>query len=802
MAARKKKKKGPAPHSAGSTSKRAQLRSRSSPTRPVVTPQQVLENDARPLFEQAIRPWLMTPWTVHDYGMDAVVEVLSPRSNPEEGYYNTGRRIGIQLKASGVDEPTRVAVEVKRRTINYWSASHDPFAVVFCHVPTRRLVYRWVDDTLIAELAARDAAWFTHETLTIYIPWSNALLPERLDEFERESRLVVVRRHRVLAPGTYERLLEEAQRAMREVLRCASEAGFGSIIEQLNVAEERVRKATYVVALAGRMRAGKSTLFNALIRREISPVARRPTTAVPLFVTAGAVEDATISFIGGKKTTITPTAEALAEYGTQDDNPDNEKQVRIITVRLVSERLERGIAILDAPGLFDPSSEIQNITARALASANAVLFVMDVSSARTGGFAVESHTLAELQLVLDHSERVFLLLNKADELSEEDRADVTKTLERALARRGLGSRLAHPPLFISAKKAWDWTSTRASGPSPLAELEAHLWDYLLTTDSTGVTRLESAVRGSVKAIDESLGFLKMRRATSGQARSVQGRLAAARRDIADLRRRCAATQDCAEEETSRLLNVELQEVPHRIGDELRAAPSLPDKQQIAERVFHYACLVFDGVWGNRGRALEQFAQEVSEQLEAALGQVRLDHDPATMPVLLAPTFDLPAIDQLAPEAWGFGALGALLTYAVAPAYAFLAGIGSFFFGAWLGKEKQRAVEIAKIEGRVRSHMDEYLAEPAEDFLRAIRAAYGRLDRYVQDRWSVFKKDAQNQLAAAGSPLTPEEAQRVARLEHDLASARRALEAVVEEIRWMPTDRPAVTRSGASRTSAS
>ncbi len=148
---------------------------------------------------------------------------------------------------------------------------------------------------------------------------------------------------------------------------------------------------------------------------------------------AGASDQATVAFLDGSTLAIAATSEALAEYATQDRNPDNQKRVRMVTARLVSERLERGIAILDAPGLFDPSEEIRAITARAIAQANAVLFVVDVSSARSGGFAIESHVLDELKRVLNHSDRVFLLLNKADELEEADREDV---LARSVARSG------------------------------------------------------------------------------------------------------------------------------------------------------------------------------------------------------------------------------------------------------------------------------------------------------------------------------------------------------------------------------
>ncbi len=755
------------------------------PTLPVVPPESVLQARSRTIFEETVSPWPVTQWTAHDYGMDAVAEVLKPRDDGAAGHFNTGRRIGLQLKASeSAPSGDHVAVEVHVRTLRYWLASHDPFALVFCHTPTRRIVYRWVDDELIAELGAREASWFTRESVTIHIPRDRVLSSARLDDFDREARHVVVHRHRVLAPGTYDRLVEEARSTMEAVLRTARSAGFESVVAQLAAAEERVRTATYVVALAGRMRVGKSTLFNALVRRDVSPVARRPTTAVPVLATAGASDQGTVAFVDGKTLAIAATSEALAEYATQDRNPDNQRRVRIITVRLVSERLERGIAILDAPGLFDPSEEIRAIAARAIAQANAVLFVIDVSSARSGGFAVESHVLDELKRVLDHSDRVFLLLNKSDELVDADRDDVLATLGRALGRDNLGGRLAGSPAFVSARQAWEWVASGSESESPLAGIEAQVWDYLLRSNATGVVRLETAVRDSSKAVDDALKFIAWRRASSEQARAVHERLHAAHKKMSDLRTFCASVKERACSTAMSRLGSELAAVPGRMGAGMRAAGALPSKDELARQLNGHIAMIFSEVWRVAQRELELHCHEVSERLEAALDQVRLDHEPSQHPIILAPSIVIPQVNLLAPEALGFGALGWLVTLAFAPAHALAAALGSFLVGAWWGREKQLAREIEKVERKIGDHIRS-LVKPERDLLKGIRSGHERLDRHVADRWAVFKKDVRDQLAAAGTQLSEEERSRLDRLEAELLAAHRRLEFVAEEIRWTP-----------------
>lgn len=213
-----------------------------APTLPVVPDQKVIEVRSFAIFVEAVSPWPVTAWAPHDYGMDATMEIVRRRDDGGTGHLNTGRRIGVQLKASEAAQTgTHTAMEVRVASLRYWLGSHEPFVVVFCHVPSRRLVYRWVDDELVADLATRDPTWFTRQSVTIHVPHDRLLSSERMDDVDRESRAVVVRRHRVLAPGTYDRLLSDARSAMDEIAGVARSAGLDSVVAQLDDAGKSVK---------------------------------------------------------------------------------------------------------------------------------------------------------------------------------------------------------------------------------------------------------------------------------------------------------------------------------------------------------------------------------------------------------------------------------------------------------------------------------------------------------------------------------------------------------------------------------
>lgn len=227
---------------------------------------------------------------------------------------------------------------------------------------------------------------------------------------------------------------------------------------------------------------------------------------------------------------------------------------------------------------------------------------------------------------------------------------------------------------------------------------------------------------------------------------------------------------------------------------MKAAGAVPAKEELAKELNGHLAMIFGEVWRIAQRELELHGHEVSERLEAALDQVRLDQEPTQHPIIVAPSIVIPQVSLLAPEALGFGALGWLVTLAFAPAYALAGAIGSFFFGAWWGREKQLVREIEKVERKISDHIRS-LVNPARDLLKGIRSGHGRLDRHIADRWAVFEKDVRAQLSAAGTELSQDERNGLGKLDAELLAARRRLEFVAEEIRWTPAV-AATSRSGA------
>lgn len=267
---------------------------RTSAPLPTVTAEKILENMSRAIFIEAVSPWLVSDWSQHDYGIDAIVELTAIRSSGN--YDATGKRFAVQLKSTEEDlrSGETVSVRVGTEKIRYWVESTEPVLVVLCHVPSRRVLWRWADSALVDELNMRDPSWIGQESVSINVRTASIMS----DTAKREIAAHVVAHRpsarRVLPPGRYAAFHAALAKLAAELSARARSAGFESVIKRLADLETSIRTSTYVVALTGPARAGKSTLLNALVGRDVSPMGRLPTTAVSLLVTAGAKDGAEV----------------------------------------------------------------------------------------------------------------------------------------------------------------------------------------------------------------------------------------------------------------------------------------------------------------------------------------------------------------------------------------------------------------------------------------------------------------------------------------------------------------------------
>jgi GTP-binding protein EngB required for normal cell division len=283
----------------------------------------------------------------------------------------------------------------------------------------------------------------------------------------------------------------------------SSSASQAKLLERLTHLHQRLATECFQLAVLGQFKRGKSTLLNALLRADVLPVGVVPVTAIPTFLNAAATPGLRVTYLSGQIEELEVDGpeslrERLTALVTEERNPGNTLRIARVEVRIPSPLLERGVVLIDTPGV---GSTFRHNTAAAdaiLPECDATLFVVSPDPPIT---QVEIEFLARIRQT---AARSLIVLNKIDMLETEEREMAVGFLRRVLSEQGkLDS--ATPIFCLSARKALralETGDTAALEKSGFAALEAHLIKFLATekraTLSAAVAQKASALVSALR----------------------------------------------------------------------------------------------------------------------------------------------------------------------------------------------------------------------------------------------------------------------------------------------------------------
>src|ERR1035441_1729972 len=173
------------------------------------------------------------------------------------------------------------------------------------------------------------------------------------------------------------------------------------------------------VAVLGRFKAGKSSFLNHFIGRSILPVGVVPVTAVVTELRYGAREEARVHHRDGR-------------------NPENTKQVDLISVELPELRRYRGLKFVDTPGLGSALSHNTRTSLDWLPNVGLAWFGVSVDP------PLSQRDIDLLKSLYQYTPKVGVLLTKVDLLSEQELAEVVEFVRAQLARNLPGTPQVFP----------------------------------------------------------------------------------------------------------------------------------------------------------------------------------------------------------------------------------------------------------------------------------------------------------------------------------------------------------------------
>ncbi len=209
--------------------------------------------------------------------------------------------------------------------------------------------------------------------------------------------------------------------------RLADEAGADRVAADARALSERLRDGRFYVACVGQFKRGKSTLLNALVGESILPVGVVPVTAVVTVVRHGPELAARIRQASGEWQPIAPAE--LASFVTEEENPENRKQVTAVEVFAPSELLATGMCLVDTPGIGSVFADNTEATRAFVPHIDAALVVLGADPPISAG------ELALLSEIAGQCRHLLFVLNKADRMADGDLDEAERFTRQVLAER-------------------------------------------------------------------------------------------------------------------------------------------------------------------------------------------------------------------------------------------------------------------------------------------------------------------------------------------------------------------------------
>jgi GTPase SAR1 family protein len=185
-----------------------------------------------------------------------------------------------------------------------------------------------------------------------------------------------------------------------------------------------------VVVACGDIKRGKSSLLNAILdRSQLLPVDSDVATSVHLVIRYGAEFGIVVTRIGvdGEPAQETVGIDDLIDVASMRGDPAKREGVTAVEIMLDHPVLERGIVLIDTPGVGGMGRGHRDLALAALGQADALLFTVS---------AEEPVARTELEFLVEASERterIVLVMTKSDSNSEAVNGEMITELRAKLA---------------------------------------------------------------------------------------------------------------------------------------------------------------------------------------------------------------------------------------------------------------------------------------------------------------------------------------------------------------------------------
>lgn len=716
---------------------------------------------------EKINMYMPFGWSVRDYGVDGMVELTtlikeSENLRPESKYFL------LQLKAKNKLRVTRdkdyvsfSGVPVKK--IIQWYSGNIAVMFVVNDLSNGNFYFTWINDDLISYYDSINENWVNQKTVTIRISVKNKFSIKLNYEIRKYVLNWKTSSQKIIQPGVYFEAKNECKRLLNKFIKITSKFSFESIDSTVEEIIDEIEAAIYKISITGPSRVGKSTLINALLKREgISPTGYFQTTGVPIQVLPGKEEQIKVYFKNGKTLTRMFNANVVEEFASQDENQDNEKEVALVVIQISNRELEQGLSYFDIPGLDDPDENINTYTRNTIAKSNAIIYMIDASSAEHGGFMFKSNYKRDILEFGQSLDKIFLVLNKVNALSEGKLELLQERVKKDLKRYDLYDKVSDKIYYISAEQSLNIRINKETkNRDSILELEKDIWSFLLSENKIGLIKLGDVYYQIIETSNTLASILETRLVDTEKRGELEKAIESTKASISEIDKlykdneitiKDSLKNSLRNRKNETLLGMEeylekikpTQELPNNKFFRDYLSNSIHNSLEQTNKQYHHQMNVLKKTIDNW----------IKDNLKDIQGTIIKKSNQRSLDYSEIHNIEIPNVDLS--SSFGVGLLAGLVGLIFTPPLAIVTGLVGFLGNFFLSAADRRAKQIDKILAKSRKECEKVFNKMEDIYCELVDENSKKILNHANTKIKHFFRDIEGQLNKLEDGITEEE----------------------------------------------
>jgi len=218
--------------------------------------------------------------------------------------------------------------------------------------------------------------------------------------------------------------MDEKANKLQKLKNICDKYSINSVLPQIKVCNKMLSEETIRIAILGKFKAGKTSILNTIIGKDLLPVGVIPVTGIITELFYSEKEKAIVNFLNGDKKEI--DVNSAKDYISEEFNPSNYRKVETVEIGLPSLYLYKNLRFVDTPGLESALSHNTETSLKWIPNTGIAIIAISIDS------PLSDRDIALIEEIQGHTPSIFILLTKIDRLTNREVEQVVNYIKNKI----------------------------------------------------------------------------------------------------------------------------------------------------------------------------------------------------------------------------------------------------------------------------------------------------------------------------------------------------------------------------------